>query len=105
MRVASRMRAEGRRYIPPPVSLTAATTADALSWMWSGDAVTSWRIKWGTASGVYATGSEDVADPNARAYMFSDFLTTSGTYYIVVYGVDAGGEDDHTDEVAISYTA
>jgi hypothetical protein len=81
-----------------------ANTADALSWTWTGGAVTSWKIKWGTSSGVY-TQSYTVADPNARAAMFNTFLTTSGNYYIAVFGVDAGGEGDHTDEVAVSYTA
>jgi purine-cytosine permease-like protein len=124
MRMLARMRVERRASIPVfslviNLSGTATISAslevgssefvdadseDALTWTWSGDAVTSWKIKWGTTSGVY-TQSFTVADPNARAAMFTDFLTTSGNYYIVVFGVDAGGEGDYTDEVAISYTA
>lgn len=106
MRVASRMRPVGRAWNAAlaPVEFTAATSADALFWTWAGDAVTSWRIKWGTSSGVY-TDDYDVADPNARAAMFDDFLTSSGDYYVAVFAVDGGGEGDHTDEVAISYTA
>ena len=34
------------------------------------------------------TDDYDVADPNARAAMFEDFLTSSGNYYIAVFGVD-----------------
>jgi hypothetical protein len=83
---------------------TAANSADALSWTWSGDPVTSWKVKWGTASGTY-TQNYTVSDPNARAVMFNAFLTVSGDYYIAVFAVDAGGEGDHTDEVAVSYTA
>jgi hypothetical protein len=105
MRLASRMRSEGRVPLPPPPTFTDATSADALSWTWTGDAVTSWNIRWGTSSGVYASGPYNVADPNARAAMFDDFLTTSGNYYIAVFGVDGGGEGDSTDEVAVSYTA
>lgn len=89
---------------PPPDTWIEATSADALSWTWTGDAVTGWRIKWGTTSGAY-TETYDVADPNARAVMFDDFLTSSGDYYIAVFAVDAGGEGDHVDAVAISYTA
>jgi hypothetical protein len=104
MRVASRMRSEGRVVLPPPPTFAAATSADALSWTWTGDPVTSWRIKWGTASGVY-TDDHDVADPNLRAEYFSNFLPSSGDYYVAVFGVDGGGEGDSTDEVAVSYTA
>jgi hypothetical protein len=98
------MRPEGRVPIPIPSGFAAATSADALLWTWTGDAVTSWRIKWGTSSGVY-TDDYDVADPNARAEMFSTFLTVSGDYYIAVFAIDGGGEGDSTDEVAVSYTA
>jgi hypothetical protein len=108
MRISSRLRPEHRVYIsigsPPPEGFTDATSADALVWTWDGDAVTSWVIKWGTTSGVY-TETYNVADPNARAEMFSNFLTSSGDYYISVFAVDGGGEGDNTDEVAISYTA
>jgi hypothetical protein len=88
----------------PPPGFLDADSADALTWTWTGGAVTSWKVKWGTTSGVY-TQSYTVADPNARAVMFDDFLTSSGDYYIAVFAVDAGGEGDHTDEVAVSYTA
>jgi hypothetical protein len=104
MRVASRMRPEGRQAWQAPSGFTAATTTDALTWTWTGDAVTSWRIKWGTAPGVY-TDDYDVADPNMRGAYFSTFLTGSGNYYIAVFAVDAGGEGASTDEVAVSYTA
>jgi hypothetical protein len=109
MRIATRARPEWRVPLPasssdPPPDFIDATTTDALTWTWSGGAVTSWKIKWGTTSGVYAQ-SYTVADPNARAAMFSAFLTSSGDYYIAVFAVDAGGEGDHTDEVAVSYTA
>lgn len=110
MRLATLMRPEWRitpvvsEEEPPPEGFTEATSADALSWTWTGDAVTSWRIKWGTTSGVY-TDDYDVADPNARAVMFSSFLTSSGNYYIAVFAVDGGGGGDATNEVAISYTA
>jgi hypothetical protein len=107
MRIASRMRPEGRvAWAPPPApeGFTAATSADALLWTWDGDGVTSWVIKWGTSPGVY-TEDYPVADPNARAEMFDNFLTGSGNYYISVFGVDGGGEGDNTDEVAVSYTA
>jgi hypothetical protein len=102
MRVASRMRPEGRHRLP---LFTAATTADALSWTWTGDAVTSWNIRWGTSPGVYTSGPYAVANPLLRAAMFSSFLTTSGNYYVAVFGVDAGGEGDSVNEVAVSYTA
>jgi hypothetical protein len=105
MRVASRMRPEGRQAWQAPSGFTAATTADALLWTWTGDAVTSWRIRWGTSTGVYTSGPYTVSDPNARAAMFSSFLTGSGNYYIAVFAVDGGGEGDSTDEVAVSYTA
>lgn len=107
MRLATLMRPEWRVARPPaaaPPEFTSATSADALSWTWTGGAVTSWVVKWGTASGVY-TETFAVADPNARAVMFDDFLTESGDYYIAVFAVDAGGEGDHVDEVAIRYTA
>jgi hypothetical protein len=106
MRIASRMRVEGRAPIPPPPppTFTDATSLDALFWEWAGDAVTSWVIKWGTTSGVY-TDDYPVADPLARAEMFDNFLTGSGDYYIAVFPADGGGEGDPTDEVAISYTA
>lgn len=105
MRVAMRVRPEGRVALPAAAVFTAATTADALLWIWIGAAVTSWRIRWGTAPGVYTSGPYTVSDPNARAAMFSSFLTTSGNYYIAVFAVDAGGEGGSTNEVAVSYTA
>ena len=105
MRVAMRMRPEKRRPRLPPSTLIAATSADALSWTWVGAAVTSWNIRWGTSSGSYTSGPYAVADPNARAALFSSFLVGSGTYYIAVFGVDGGGEGDRTNEVAVSYTA
>jgi hypothetical protein len=98
------MRPDGRVPLPPPPTFTDATTTDALLWTWTGDAVTSWVIKWGASSGVY-TDDYPVADPNARATMFDDFLTISGNYYIAVFPVDGGGQGDPTDEVAVSYTA
>ena len=104
MRIASRMAATGRVPIPPPPAFTAATTDDVVLWTWTGDAVTAWRIKWGTVSGVY-TDDYDVADPAARWARFDAFLTSSGNYYIAVFAVDGGGEGDSTDEVAVSYTA
>lgn len=104
MRVASLMRPERRVPPPPPPIFTAATSADALSWTWTGAAVTAWRIKWGAAPGVY-TGTYDVADANARAAMLSAFLTASGEYYVAVFAVDGGGEGASTNAVAISYTA
>lgn len=103
MRLATLMRPEGRAALPPPSLFLTATSVDALSWMWDGDAVTAWRIKWGAASGVY-TDDYDVTDPSARAAMFTDFLASSGEYYVAVYAVDGGGEGDHVDEVAIRYT-
>jgi len=102
------MRPEGRvPWVAPaeaPPGFTEATSADALLWTWDGDAVTSWVIKWGTATGVY-TDTHAVADPDARFELFTEFLTSSGDYYIAVFPVDGGGEGDPTDEVAISYTA
>jgi hypothetical protein len=97
-------RQERRVPLPTPPVFTDADSEDALTWTWTGDAVTSWVIKWGTSSGVY-TQTYPVADPNARAVMFDDFLTSTGNYFISVFAVDAGGEGDHTDEVAIAYTA
>lgn len=91
--------------VPIHVSaLVAASSADAITWAWAGDPVTSWRIKWGTWPGDYRN-THDIADANARAVMLSAFLTGSGTYYVVVVAVDAGGEGTQTDELAISYTA
>jgi hypothetical protein len=89
---------------PSSGGLTEANSADALAWEWTGGTVNSWVIKWGASPGTY-TSTYPVADPNARAVMFDDFLSSSGDYYIAVFPVDGGGEGDPTDEVAISYTA
>jgi len=77
-----------------------------IRWEWNqrvGDPVTSWTIRFGTEPGVYP-GESVIEDRKVLEVDLADFLTESGTYYIVVVGHVHDG-DGTSSEVRVTFTA